>query len=375
MIRFLRHLAFLTFLWSISGGPPAHAQYPAGYGGYGWHGWGGGTPAGHTAAGLGVFGAGAGQAAAGVGQGNEETAQARSINAQTAMGVNNYVWECQQRNTKDYYAMLARQQQQNVDAWDAIRQRILNNPTESDIAHGDTLNAILDEITNPKVYFQTLQRATMPIPSATVKRIPFNYASAALTYSLTELTNRETVPATFLDPAFAAERQSLRSIATQLKKEANEQGHPKPETIKAFRAGLDRVKATLETQTQPETDDRINGEKYLKALYGLTRMLDSPSYDVYLAAVDKLPSVPLSEVLTFMHAFNLRFGPTKTPEDREMYSQLYGALSQLRQTVQPPTDNLIAASNNGPTRDNRVTDYFGGMSYNHVNPPPPPPRP
>ena len=62
-------------------GTSARAQYhyPPGYGGYGWGGWGGGgtSSVGSTARGMGAFAAGAGYY-------NVNTAQARSINAQTA---------------------------------------------------------------------------------------------------------------------------------------------------------------------------------------------------------------------------------------------------------------------------------------------------
>jgi hypothetical protein len=374
MTRVLRLGAFVTLAWLLAGGMSVRAQYsyPPGYGGYGWGGWGGAsTVAGSTAAGMGNFAAGAGQY-------NVETAQARSINAQTAMGVNEYMWESQQRNDQAYYARLSKRRKDINAAADGIRDRILNNPEERDIANGDTLNALLGVITNPKVYAKTLQMATQPMPGRAVRRIPFNYAAGGLTYSLSELLDRSNVPAIFDNPAFAAQRKAMRPIAAELKKEADEEGNVKPETIKKFRAGLDKARTTLESITGSGTDERLSGEKFIKALYGLTRMLDSPSYDVYLAAVEKEKSVPLAHVLVFMHAFNLKFGPAKTPEDREMYSQLYGLLSGVRQQINAPMEDVYAAAHNGPKQDNRPHEFFGGMDYQHFNPPkpggaPPPP--
>ncbi len=365
-------LAILVSIACAAGRSPALAQYPGGYGGWGWHGWGGATAAGHTAAGMGAFAGGAGRGAANLGMGQMENSQARSANAQTAMAVNNYRWQCQQYTNASYYNSLAQKQQQNVATLNEIRLRILNNPTESDIANGDALNAIYDEITSPKVYSHTLDLAQRSMPGSVVRRIPFNKASAAMTYSLAEITSRDTVPAIFQKPVFNEQRANLRALAAQLQNEANVKQDPRPETLKKFRAALDGIKATLETITQPVTDERLDAEKYLKALYGLTMMLESPSYDVYLAAVEREQSVPLADILTFMHAFNLRFGVSKDPSTRELYSQLYGLLSDLRQRVNAPQDEMMAAMTNPPQRDDRVTNFYGGMNYQHFNSPPPP---
>ena len=86
--RVLRSAAALAVAVVVFPGTMVRAQYggyyPGGYGG--WGGWGGGgTVAGDTARGLGAFAAGAGQY-------NVDTAQAASINTDTTMRWNNYVW-------------------------------------------------------------------------------------------------------------------------------------------------------------------------------------------------------------------------------------------------------------------------------------------
>ena len=375
MTRFIRGAALLALLGSLGGGTSARAQYyPPGYGGYGWGGWGGGTVAGSTASGLGVFAAGAAQY-------ETAAANARALDARTAAGINEYMWESQQNVNRQYYANLAAKSRRLNADWNAIRQRILNNPTEGDINSGDTLNAILDEITYPKVYAKVLQMADQPLPGAAVKRIPFTYAAGGLTYSLDELIRRENVPAIFKDPAFDPQRKALRALAAEIRQAADERGRPKHETLEQVRAELDRARATLEKLTAAGSKQRLDGERYLKALYGVSRMLETPSYDVYLAAAGKQPTVPLRDVLMFMHSFNLRFGVARTAEDREIYSRLYGALSDLRQKVETPNEAIVAAAEKGPKRDTRVGEFFSGMSYEHLKPPtgtspaPPPARP
>lgn len=378
MRRILGRLVIAGVLCSLALATEARAQYqyPPGYGGYGWHGWGGGSQSGHTAAGMGAMAAGAGIGANNLGQGQLNNAQARSVNAQTAMGVNNYMYECQQRNINAYYGRLAQDQKDTNNARAGIRERILNNPNEIDIANGDTLNALMGEIMNPKVYARTLDMAQKPLRSDMIKNIPFVYAAGGITYSLGELTDRENVPAIYGRAEFVEVRKTLRVLAKQLLAESSEKSTPKPETVKKFRAGLASTKAILEGLKDVEASDKFQAAKYLKALFGLTKMLDSPSYDVYLASIDKEPTAPLCEVLIFMHSFNLQFGPAKDPATREYYSMLYGTLSDLRKAVNPPPGDSLAAATNGPQRDDRVTNFYGGMPYESVvGPSGPPPAP
>ena len=375
MTRFIRGAALLALLGSLGGGTSARAQYyPAGYAGYGWGGWAGGTVAGSTASGLGVFAAGAAQY-------EVAAANARALDARTAAGINEYMWESQQNVNRQYYANLAANARRLKADWNAIRQRILDDPTEADINSGDTLNAILDEISYPKVYAKTLQAAGTPLPGAAVKRIPFTYAAGGLTYSLDELIRRDNVPAIFKDPAFAARRKKVQALTAEIREAVAAREQPEHETLEQVRAELDRARATLEQRTAADSKERREGEKYLKALFGISRMLESPSYDVYLAAAGEQPTVPLRDVLMFMHSFNLRFGVARTAEDREIYSRLYAALSDLRRRVGPTGEAVVAAAEKGPKRDQRVTDFFSGMSYEHLQPPkastpaPPPARP
>ena len=73
---------------SLPGAARAQYGYPGGYGGYGWGGW-GSTIQGSTAAGLGYFNMGRGAY-------NEQTAVARSINNDTYLRWNQYMYLSQQ---------------------------------------------------------------------------------------------------------------------------------------------------------------------------------------------------------------------------------------------------------------------------------------
>src|SRR5208337_2165664 len=76
-----------VFALALIQGACAQAQwgYPGGYGGYGWGGWGGQTAQGDIARGLGAYAMGAGYY-------NQQTAVANSINTDTVMRWNQYVY-------------------------------------------------------------------------------------------------------------------------------------------------------------------------------------------------------------------------------------------------------------------------------------------
>src|SRR5262245_30347355 len=105
----MRHFFASTMVLTAvlaAGGVSAHAQYGR-YGG--WGGWGGAgsTVQGSIASGMGNFAAGAGQY-------NVQTAQARSINAQTAMQFNDYMYAVNKQNAATNLAR-RQQQQKNVN--------------------------------------------------------------------------------------------------------------------------------------------------------------------------------------------------------------------------------------------------------------------
>ena len=209
-------LGLMTLLALAAG--EARAQYYGGYGGYGgWGGWGGGgsTP-------LGDFARGAGFYAMGAGQYNLDTAQAASINADTIMRWNQYMFSAQQEANQREYLRRARMLQRDVKSGEAIETRIRENPEDRDIKNGDALNAILHQLTDPKIHSTALRLIRDPIDSKTIRGIPFENASEAVTISLDELTGEGDWPLGLRGPVFAAERKAYIEAIDKAVKEDEE---------------------------------------------------------------------------------------------------------------------------------------------------------
>jgi len=351
----------------------ARAQYgyPPGYGAWGWGGWGGGgsTVEGNTARGLGVM-------AAGVGQYNVQTAQAAAINSQTLMSWNQYMYLSQLETNKRYHEKLARQKQGNARSREEVYRRLRDNPTASDINRGDALNVALDEINNPKIYAKVLKSAKAKVDGKMIRDIPFQYASAAITTSVAQVT-KGGAPAALKRDEFSTERTALRELAAELRKQVEEQGAPSPETLQKVRDQLKLVRTKVESLYPRNTPERNDSEKFLKAVYGLTRMLETPAINVLLAGVENRPDTTLGELLEFMNAFNLRFGAANNERQKQIYAQIYPLLLALRDEAARGLAGTSASAEPGTASHESPGAFFQGMEYKHLEPKnvPPPPKP
>ena len=128
---------------------------------------------------------------------------ARSINANTAMQVNQYMYEVNKTNAKYYYARSATKQKEESSTGESIYKRLHDNPSSYDIHTGDALNVVLDELTNPNIYAQVITGATQPIDSDLVKNIQFEYAANMIAISLADLTARVLPDYLLTTPDFA----------------------------------------------------------------------------------------------------------------------------------------------------------------------------
>jgi hypothetical protein len=334
----------------------AQAQYYGGYGAFGWGGWGGGgaTVQGDIARGLGMYNVG-------VGERNLLDAQATSINADTVVRFNQYLWLSQQEmNKRELLRKMQRQQTINATA-DSIHQRLRENPSKSDIANGDALNLVLDEITDPRIHSSALRMASEPLSSDVIDDIPFQNASEAVVFSLHQLTNNDW-PLALQGDEYAPERMAwTQAVADALKED--ESGHVTAKTLNRVKAAGSRLRAKFEASPPTDRAQLIEARNYIKTLLGLSRMLENPRVEKVLAELEKFPKTTLGNLLGFMHTYNLRFGPAMTAEQRTIYDDLYPRLVAHRDRVYKDTGIANAAP---PKPKGRPTDFFQGMHLDHL---------
>jgi hypothetical protein len=360
----------LTLVLAVAQGTQALAQwgYPMGYGGYGWGGWGGGqTVQGSIAQGLGTMAMGAGYY-------NQQTAIANSINTDTVMRWNQYVYESQMNANRLHHGKLALEKYNNINDVAKVQKRLRDNPEAADVYRGDALNVCLDEINDPRVYTKALQGAKVTIGGETIRNIPFQYAAAAITMSIHQIT-RGGPPASLMRPEFASDRETIKSLGQEVRKQIEDDRNPNPETINKLLAAIHAAEVKADSILPKNTRDRNEADRYLKALHGLVAMLQTPAIDVILSGAEKRPDATLGELLNFMRSFNLRFGVASTPQQRQTYDTLYPKLVALRDEVAPALASSAPAP--APTSGTEPGEFFSGMSYEDLKkkaPQPPAPN-
>jgi hypothetical protein len=296
---------------------------------------------------------------------------ANAINAETAKRWNQYVWQSQQEANRRYYEKMAAGKQGRDKARQAIYQRLRDDPTPSDIAKGDALNVALDEVNNPSIYIRSLKTASTKLPGTTIRDIPFQYASAAITTSYAQLT-KGGPPAGLKKPEFDADRTALKTIAAELRKQNEEKGTFDHATIARAQGLLHALRLKMEASFPRGTRDRTEAEKYLKGLFGLTRMLETPAVNVLLAGVEKRPDTTLGDLLTFMQAFNLRFGAAATTRQKDVYKEIYPLLVKLRDEASSQTAEAPIDAPPLPESSEHPGNFFKGMDLKQLDVPAPP---
>ncbi len=346
-----------------------YGYYPYGYGGYGWGGW-GGTAQGDIARGLAYFTMGAGVY-------NVDTAVARSINVDTMIRWNEYVYLSQREATREYFARRNAAIAKDKNSYDALMKRIQESPTAHDVETGDALNAALDQLSDPRIHSSTLRMADAPVSSRSIRDIPFRNAAEAVTFSLSQLKASSQWPPVLLEPRFASERAEFEALVDSIRKENSENGQISPGTLSKLRAVISRLKDKLTVNPLEDTAENQEALKFIKTVTALARLLEKPEIDEVLNELKKIEKTSIGNLLAFMHTFNLRFAPATTPRQREVYTELYPVLAQTRDRIisEAKLDNNVTES----ASKAKVHDFFSAMDLAHFAgnkkvPGPPPPR-
>jgi hypothetical protein len=303
------------------GAARAQYGYPGGYGGYGWGGW-GSTLQGSIARGLGYFNMGRGAY-------NYDTSIARSINADTAMRWNQYLYQSHLEQTRNYHARLRAELARVNKAQAGIYDRLRNQPETRDITNGDALNVLLDILLNPTTFGSAIRLIKTPLKPEVIRDIPFEVASEGMTLCLNQMTLiDEQWPLALRVEAFRPEREKLKQVISVALKE-DEKGNLEPKTIEAVQSAIDQLRFKFE-KLVPQTDpDYVPAQQTIKAMAGLTKMLYSPKMEQIIAELEDYQGTTMGDLLAFMQAFNLRFAPTNSFRQRQIYMKLYPMLAEL----------------------------------------------
>jgi hypothetical protein len=262
-----------------------------------------------------------------------------------------------------YHARQVRGQQNAEKARMENARRIFENPTPTDISRGDALNSALDVINNPKVYLRGLKGTQAKVSPALIRDVPFQYAAAAITTSVYQIVHGGP-PDALKTEAFTADREEFKKVGKQIREQIDEGEKIDPDLLKQAEEILTKVRAKVEDTYAKNTPQRRDSEKFLKSVYGLIRMLEQPQYEFILADVEKHSDATLGDLIGFMQVFNLRFGATSNPRQREVYNTLYPLLVKLRDEALAGVSPSSTPAPPPPGDVRHPGEVFGNMDYN-----------
>ncbi len=257
--------------------------------------------------------------------------------------------------------LVAGQQADNIKAQNEIQAKLRDHPSQHDIYMGNALNVAVEEIEDPRVYSKNLNKAKVRIGGKMVRDIPFRYAPACITTTISQIIQGPP-PAPLMTADFDDDRAAFKELGMEIKSSLKNGDAPRSETVTKALAVVNAAEAKADRVLPRNTRDRNDADKYLKSLHGLLTLLQTPALNVLLSGVENHPEATLGELLAFMSAYHLRFGQAKTPAQQVAYDTLYPMLVDLRDEVAP----ALAGTPPSKADPAAVGEFFSQMSYDDL---------
>src|SRR5262249_40142323 len=140
--------------------------------------------------------------AMGAGMYNLDTAQARSINADTAMRWNQYAYLSNLEQSRRYAERKNADIARNKSLYDAHQKQLRENPERRQIENGDALNAAVTDLSDPRLGSAAMYAGTAPVPASLIAEVPFLFASERVTIMLDGMRESVKWPDVFHDERF-----------------------------------------------------------------------------------------------------------------------------------------------------------------------------
>jgi hypothetical protein len=280
---------------------------------------------------------GQGILALGSGLYNYYTASADSINADTWMRLNEYVFQSVREASMRERKRLAERIAKNKENYNELIDRLTNNPEFKDVRRGDALNMLYEQLTNPQIAESSFRFAPVHLSGENIRNVPFLYAKEDATFSMQRLTARGQWPVGFRDERLAPERRAYeRAVDNAL--ELQIEGKLTTEAINAVEAAVYNLSLGLDRVVPPSRDKvYLESKNFLRRLENTKELFKRKEIEQILGEIDKYAGTTVHDLVTFMKRNNLRFGvPDEIGDEQSLYTRLYASLRQQLDLVHVP---------------------------------------
>ncbi len=278
---------------------------------------------------------GVGIEAMGMGVYNLRTAQANSINTDTFIRWNEYIWNVAKNENKECAEHRAAMLAQHKAAYNAIQKRYIDNPEDLDLMTGNALNAMLEQLDDPKISESSLRYAEVPLPVNVVRRIPFKLGEKNEKFSMSRLSikSKGKLPVAFQDDRFVRELRIYERALDKALEQAID-GKMQMPAIEAVEKAVDGLWSRLNEVIRPSNDRAyIEAKVRLEELGKTARLLKTQKVEQALGEIDRYSGTTVNDLRLFMQRHNLQFAPAENPDERTLYSELNNALVQQREKL------------------------------------------
>ena len=216
-----------------------------------------------------------------------------------------------------------------------------------DLRDGTTLNKLLNEIFDGDPAVARSGRAKMPLSPSAIREIPFEWDSEAITVCIDQMTGKDALPSILMRPTYVEERNALRSaVEPALAEDAK--GSVSIEARKKIADAVSSFRARFLKSSNDFDDGYQDALDCFTTLASLTRLLNDPSMKSFLSQLDNGQERTVGDLIVFMNAYNLRFGPATSDHQLEIYTRLVPALTAIRDA--PSSEKAAAPSRIIPAR-------------------------
>ncbi len=210
-----------------------------------------------------------------------------------------------------------------------------------------------------------MRRAKAPISPGAIREIPFEWDSEAITTCIDQMTGTGSMPPILMNPKFVNERDALRAaVEPALREDAK--GHVSAETRKRIHQAVADFRTKFMNNSadyQPGYQEALD---YFTTMASLNRMLSDPSMKKFLALLEEGKEGTVGDLIAFMNAYNLRFGPARSDRQIEIYTRLVPTLTALRDEVNREQARPSTLDRSGEGMRSAAKEALKGMPWDQL---------
>ena len=321
----------------------------------------------------------------GAGWYNLHTAEARSINVDTAIRWNQAVYAAYVQANKERSARIAKRTRltnatiaEHQKEHEERERRLRENPTQDDILKGDALNALLIDLSDPLIHPSVWRSAEVDLPEGfKLRGVPFKFVviggdQRAMhlgegTISIDRMRMGEHWPLYLRMAALEPEEKSYAKSVTTVLDECRK-GELSLDAALAVQKSAQDLKMKVAEVVPVENGLRLKAITFVKELDDAARVFTTQDYAQELIQdTESHEARTVEELLAFMRKFCLEFAATENrPDEAELFENLFHLLRKQRQMLggsphQEVADSVSHAKSHGLSP--HAKDLVGLWSY------------